>query len=81
MLSVGALAFMFSGRGLGSGQLAHAYEGLWAPSSEGASPGPRVTVGCEERTHGPSPLLNIRPLGVNFVFALLLRVAHALILA
>lgn len=72
---------MFSGRGLGFGQLAHAYEGLWAPPSEGASPGPQGTVGCEERTHGPSPLLNIRPLGINFVFALLLRVAHALILA
>lgn len=81
ILLVRALAFMFSGKGLGFGQLAHVYEGLWTPSSEWASPGPRVTVGCEEQTHGPSPSLNIHHLWINFVFTLLLRVAHALILA
>lgn len=47
VLLLGALAFVFSGKGLGFGQLARAYEGrslmlmrfLWTPSSEGAGPG------------------------------------------
>lgn len=85
VLLVGALALVFSGKGLGFGQLTRAYEGrslmltsfLWTPSSEGASPGLWMTVGL--RGASPRPVTTMRHLWINFVSTLPLRVAHAFI--
>lgn len=45
------------------------------------SPGPEWQWAARSRPHGPSPPQNIRHLWTNSVSTLLLRVAHALILA